>query len=531
MTLFRQPWALLLVAGVLLLAAGACSPEPVPAANADGGTGFVTVRGTRLLLDGLPYYFVGANCWYGMNLSSTGPGGDRPRLDRELDLLRGLGITNLRVMAGSEGPNSEPWRVVPALMPAPGVYDPRLLDGLDYLLAAAARREMRLVLCLNNFWPWTGGMAQYVAWDCAESIPYPVGPEGDWDAYQQFAARFYSSPGACSAFRRHITTMVQRVNSLTGIAYRDDPVIMAWELANEPRGMGNAEAFNAWIDETAAFIKSIDPNHLVTTGCEGYTPLPVANGLDFVANHDGPDIDYATVHIWPQNWGWYDPAQEEATHPGAVSQAVDYLQQHHRLARHLDKPLVLEEFGLARDWDPLHDIHDPDSPTSYRDQFFEAMFDEVYASALDGGAGAGDNIWAYGGEGRPGDPAPQWIGDPPHEEPGWYSVYDTDARTLALMSSHAAEMNSLVPEPSSFELTITPTASNPGNYDFEWESQDGKLYDLVSDTGLATAPGTWSVWNSQADIASGGTTTSLTNIPGGADPTRFFAVLEKDHRR
>jgi mannan endo-1,4-beta-mannosidase len=434
----------------LILAASGCRSAPDQPVDADGRPEFVSVDGTRFLLDGLPYHFAGANVWYGMNLASTGPGGDRQRLDRELDLLRDLGITNLRVMAGSEGPDREPWRVVPALQTAPGVYDPQLLDGLDYLLAAAARRDLRLVLCLNNFWSWSGGMAQYVAWDCAESIPYPVGPEGDWDAYQQFAARFYSSPGACSAFRRHITTMVQRVNSLTGIAYRDDPVIMAWELANEPRGMGNAEAFNAWIDETAAFIKSIDPNHLVTTGCEGYTPLPVANGLDFVANHDGPDIDYATVHIWPQNWGWYDPAQEEATHPGAVSQAVDYLQQHHRLARHLDKPLVLEEFGLARDKGSF----DPASTTLHRDAFFTTMCGAVRASLMSGGPLAGANFWAWAGEGLPprpgehwqaGDP---WTGDPPHESQGWYGVYHNDRSTLAALNTKAEEV--LVHPPAGF---------------------------------------------------------------------------------
>ncbi len=48
---------------------------------------------------------------------------------------------------------------------------------------------------------------------------------------------------------------------------------MAWELANEPRGFhNNAAAFNTWLDDTVAHIKSLDPNHLVTTGCEGDTP-------------------------------------------------------------------------------------------------------------------------------------------------------------------------------------------------------------------------------------------------------------------
>ncbi len=427
------------LAASLLLCAVACTTAPDHAARNGEDSGFITVSGTRFLIHGRPYRFAGVNCWYGMNLASPGPGGDRARLDRELDLLRDLGVTNLRVMAGSEGPDSEPWRVVPALQPAPGVYDPQLLDGLDYLLAAAARRDLRLVLCLNNFWPWTGGMAQYVAWDSGEAIPYPAGPEADWGRYQAFAARFYSSAGAREAFRQHIAAIVQRVNIHTGMAYCDDPVIMAWELANEPRGMGNAEAFNAWIDETAAYVKSLDPRHLVTAGSEGETPLPLVNGLDFTANHDGPDIDYATVHIWPQNWGWYDPLQPEATWPGAESRSLEYLEQHTMLAAELGKPLVLEEFGLARD----NGSFDPASSTGRRDAFFATMFAVLEAGAATAGPLAGCNIWAWAGEGLPARPGGHWragdpwTGDPPHERQGWYGVYSTDAATLALVRGAA----------------------------------------------------------------------------------------------
>ena len=85
-------------------------------------------------------------------------------------------------------------------------------------------------------------------------------------------------------------------------------------------------------------------------------------------------------------------------------------------------------------------------------------------------------------------------------------------------------------------LTITPSTTTAGNYDFEWDSQAGKLYDLVSATSLTTAPDSWDVHDpdgaggdpAYGDIVSGGTTTSLMNVPGGGDPKRFFAVLEKD---
>src|SRR5579872_3664601 len=95
--------------------------------------GFVQVSDGRFVVDGKPYHFVGANLWYGMNLGSQGPGGDRARLVRELDRLKALGVTNLRVMGLSQGPDREPWRMVPAVQSGPRRYDKDLLAGLDFL--------------------------------------------------------------------------------------------------------------------------------------------------------------------------------------------------------------------------------------------------------------------------------------------------------------------------------------------------------------------------------------------------------------
>jgi mannan endo-1,4-beta-mannosidase len=385
----------------------------------------VTVSDGKFVLDGRPYYFVGANFWQGMNLAVDGRGGDRNRLVAELDHLQRLGVTNLRVMASSEGPNTEPYRMVPALMISPGEYDASVLDGLDYLLAEMGKRNMRAVMVLNNYWQWSGGMAQYVAWHTGTAIPYP----GDWGTFMAYSANFYDCAECQAWYRAHITAIVNRTNPYTGLVYRDDPAIFAWELANEPRRYPDE-----WIDDTAGYIKSLDPNHLVTTGSEGSPP---GERQDFADAHDGPHIDYATIHIWPQNWGWYDPANP-GTYAGAEANARRYFQIHAAEAAALGKPLVLEEFGLARDWEPRRNIYRADSPTTYRDLFYTVMFDEVYASASAGGPAAGDNFWAWSGQARPGD---DWVGDPPHETPGWYSVYDTDATTLAIIAAHADEMD------------------------------------------------------------------------------------------
>lgn len=380
--------------------------------------GFVTVKDGRFMLAGQPYSFIGANFWQGMNLGVDGPKGNRARLLAELDRLQSLGIINLRVMAASEGPDTEPHRMTPALMTAPGQYNAKVLDGLDFLLAEMGKRGLRAVMVLNNYWQWSGGMAQYVSWHDATPIPYP----GNWNVFMDYAAKFYACEACQTWYRDHINMLLSRVNPYTGVAYRDDPAVFAWELANEPR-----QYPPEWIDQTAAYIKSLDSNHLVTTGSEG---APPGAGLDFLATHDGSDIDYTTIHIWPQNWGWYDPA-EPSTYDRAEANARSYFEMLDGASRKLGKPLVLEEFGLARDAQPGGDIYDPTAPTTYRDRFYKAMFGEVTQAIQSGGPAAGANFWAWAGQARPGD---DWVGDPPHETAGWYSVYDTDQSTLDVIA-------------------------------------------------------------------------------------------------
>jgi mannan endo-1,4-beta-mannosidase len=379
------------------------------------------------MLDGVPYYFIGANFWQGMNLGVDGPSGNRSLLDRELDHLQQLGVTNLRVMASSEGPNTEPHRMVPALMDAPGIYDQSVLNGLDYLLSQMGQRGMKAVMVLNNYWQWSGGMGQYVSWHEKTPIPFP----GDYATFMTYVAKFYTCMECQTWYRAHILTMINHTNSYTGLKYRDDPAIFSWELANEPRRYPLA-----WINDTAAYIKSFDHNHMVTTGSEGSPP---GESQNFILTHQAASIDYATIHIWPGNWGWYDPSSP-LTYDTGESLSINYFQKHAVEAAALGKPLVLEEFGLARDWEPLHDIFNPNSPTTYRDRFYTTMFGQVSSAIALGEPVAGAAFWAWAGVARPGYP---WIGDPPHETPGWYSVYNSDSTTLAIISEFAQKMAQL----------------------------------------------------------------------------------------
>jgi mannan endo-1,4-beta-mannosidase len=402
--------------------------------------GFVQSQNTQFFIDNQPYSFLGANLWFGMNLGSAGAGGDRHRLVRELDRLQALGINNLRIMAASEGPDDSPWRISPTLQTAPGIYNEQLWEGLDCLLHEMGQRKMYAVVCLNNFWPWSGGMAQYLSWQTGETIPYPPpAPNGSWHEYMSYSAGFYRNEAASQAYENFLREIILRVNSINQIAYKDDPTIMAWQLANEPRGMRQGEAYFRWIKRSAQLIKQLDPHHLVSVGSEGHTSVKAFANNRFKEIHQLPEIDYLTCHIWVQNWLWYQPKAHRRTYGRAKRKVRSYLKTHQRIAKKLDKPLVLEEFGMARD----RNDHAPEAGTVHRDEYFDFVFGLVAESIQKGHGLVGCNFWAWAGEGRPREARAIWqagddfIGDPPHEHQGWYSVYDTDEPTLKVIRKWA----------------------------------------------------------------------------------------------
>lgn len=408
---------------------------------------FVEIKAGRFVRDNRPYFFMGTNFWQGMNLAAPGSLGNRPLLIRELDQMRSVGIKQLRILALSEGPDTEPYRVTPAVQPTPNGLNEELLKGLDFLLIEMKKRDMTAVICLSNFWPWSGGFAQWVSWTEGSSIPYPPPhPGGSWSTFQEYSSRFYTLPVAVKGQQDSVKKIIGRKNSISKTLYSEDPTIMAWELANEPRGGKYRKAFLAWVTSSARLIKSLDKNHLVTIGSEGETLDPKDAGNNFIEDHSVTEIDYATIHIWVENWGIYNPKNSRTTFPAALKTMKDYIQNHVEQSKVFKKPVVLEEFGMARDNRSM----DPKSSSQSRDSYFKAVFNETLSFMKKNGVIAGVNFWAWSGESypvkpygslwRPGD---NLLGDPPHEEQGWYGVYTSDMSTLSLINSFAQEMQGI----------------------------------------------------------------------------------------
>lgn len=434
-----------------VLAAAAALSLPSPAAALTGRPGFVARDGMGLKIDGRPYRFVGANAWYLAWLGADADFGDPARLGRELDALAGDGVTNIRIAASAElSPLKNSVR--PAFRDRSPDYNETLLVGLDRALAEIGRRGMKAVLYLTNFWEWSGGMMTYLSWVNGGKYLNMNDPAHPWPEFPDFVADYYGNAGAVGLYHDYIRAVVSRTNTVTGVRYADDPAIMAWQLANEPRPAGsdpraaaNLPAFQRWISDTARLIKSLDPHHLVSTGSEGLKGA--VERADIVLDaHRSPDIDYLTAHIWPANWSWLDRRDMAGTDAEARARTAEYIQQHIGFARELGKPLVIEEFGYPRDGDAF----DPATPTTLRDGFYADIHAAVLADSRVGGPLVGSNFWAWNGEGRTRNPDFRfrdgdraWLGDPPHEPQGWYGVFDTDHSTRASIRRQAAALAAL----------------------------------------------------------------------------------------
>ncbi len=432
----------------------ACSPPPEaqqdqakyekPEKGKVNDSPFVNVHDKQFYTNGDRYRFVGANVWYAAYLGSESDDiGDRERLVKELDFLKAHGVTNLRILAASENSPLEN-SLSPAISNKSKVEREDILVGLDFTLNELAKRNMKAVLFLNNFWEWSGGMVTYLSWVNGGEFMNLGDPAHPWPAFALYSSQFYRNKDAIALYHAYIEQLLQRTNSISGLAYKDDPTIMSWQLANEPRpGDGEQSQqympqYLEWIGSTAKLIKKHAPNHLVSLGSEG-TMGCLESESCFKSAHSVEGIDYATFHMWPKNWGWYD-AKDPATFSRVIKNAGDYIKLHLKLANELNMPIVLEEFGLERDMGE----YSPESSTKMRENFYQFVFSFVNNSAHEGGPFAGTNFWAWGGYGKalnedarwkPGDKT--FVGDPPQEPQGLNSVFASDSRMMEVLKAHS----------------------------------------------------------------------------------------------
>lgn len=135
------------------------------------------------------------------------------------------------------------------MMPDFGVYNEEAIRRLDLALAAAAENGIRLIMVMSNYWPFLGNMKQYVE--------RALGPGNHYSL-------FYTDPKVKQYYKDWLRTIITRTNSITGQKYSEDPTVLSWELANEPRVDMNWEKDQGlepgliicnWVAEMSAYIK------------------------------------------------------------------------------------------------------------------------------------------------------------------------------------------------------------------------------------------------------------------------------------
>ncbi|TVU35120.1 hypothetical protein EJB05_16991 [Eragrostis curvula] len=337
---------------------------------------FVERRGARLFLDGHPFYVNGWNSYWLMDQAVEM--GTRHRVSRMFRDAAEMGLTVCRTWAFNDGAYN-------ALQLAPGHFDERVFKALDRVVAEAGRHGVRLILSLANNLEAFGGKTQYVRWAWEEGVGLSASNDS-----------FFFDPAIRDYFKVYLKTLLTRKNHLTGVEYRNDPTILAWELMNEPRCTTDpsGDTLQRWIEEMAAYVKSIDHKHLLTVGSEGfYGPTSPKRrktvnpgdwhndyGMDFIRNFNVSDIDFGSIHIYPDKW------LQDAKLDEKVKFVTQWITAHVEDAeKELGKPLLTTEFGvshMAKGFDHSH-----------RDLLYRAVFDTVYESAKRRGAGAGAFVW------------------------------------------------------------------------------------------------------------------------------------------
>lgn len=353
---------------VLVLILGAFA-QPFPAARVsadDGPQGrlFVKQAGPVLRLNGSLYRFAGTNNYYLMYKSQF-------MVDDVLNAAANSKFSVIRMWGSLDIGNQDGSNSIQGK--ADGVYfqywdgqAPAYNDGadglqhLDYVIARAGQLGLRVVIPFVNNWNAFGGMDQYVRW-----------------AGGQYHDDFYTNPVIRQWYKNWIAHLLNHTNSITGVQYKNDPTIMTWELANEPRcgGSGNYPKSSTcntttlinWANDVSTFIKTIDDNHLVSVGDEGFYCTPgstdwtenCGEGVDTIAFTRLPNIDIMSFHLYPDGWG------------KTVDWGTQWIQRHFADAKKLNKPAMLGEYGLL--------------DKSIRNPVYKHWTDAVFAS---GGSGA-----------------------------------------------------------------------------------------------------------------------------------------------
>jgi hypothetical protein len=296
-------------------------------------TNFIQVNGTDLTLGGQPYRFVGMNSYYLVDYATNFTYDDdgnpiynsRQYVLEVLNEMHYLNLNVLRTWGGMEcgyaGHSYSVWDCNNSgghynafQKYTHGNWSEEMYQALDWLIYEAGKRDIRIALVLVNNWNEYGGMRWYVQQSPTTNKTWENITDDNDPRYWEFHDQFYSDANAKQYFKDFINHTLWRNNTYTGRYYKDDPTIAMWVLANEPRAKSQGSNYTLirnWTQEMADYIRSIDTNHIIALGMEGWgDPW---EGTAFINNQNLGNLSIATYNINPYQWDWFAQRSEYAT--------------------------------------------------------------------------------------------------------------------------------------------------------------------------------------------------------------------------
>lgn len=252
--------ATVVLASLAASAAGSSTPDP-----------FVVRSGAALRLDGKPFRFGGANIeWLG--LAGYGPadpaGPHYPshfEIDDALATAQEMGarVVRSQTMADSVG-------CALCLEPTRGRFNRAAFERIDYALRAARNRGIRIIPTIVGDDAQAGGTGcVYLGW---RGISVPNCSLVDMEP-------FWTDPGVLADVEQHVKALLDHVNVYTGVAYKDDPTILGWDLLN---GGGSP---TPWTRRISRYVRSLDHHHLILSGAANVGLATVDACVSFVYPH------------------------------------------------------------------------------------------------------------------------------------------------------------------------------------------------------------------------------------------------------
>ncbi len=185
-----------------------------------------------------------------------------------LQSIKQTGGKVARIYTLSVRKNSESEKVIRHVL-APGKFNEEAFIAIDRVLKIANEQGIRIILPILDNWKWWGGPKEYA------------------DFRNKEKNLFWTDSLLISDFKKTVEFYVNRINTLTGIPYKEDKAILGWETGNE------LQCPYSWCAEIAKFIKSLDKNHLVIQN-SAVRVIPKEQIED-------PNIDVVSTHYYSKS--------------------------------------------------------------------------------------------------------------------------------------------------------------------------------------------------------------------------------------